>query len=140
MDTPLVNGTAYPYLEVQPQTYRFRILNAANDRFFNLQLYVADNTTVTADGSGQLGEPGQKTVVVDAHLIVSTLAFGEIDAGYLHNYQAHAAAGAGFVWVDRGDPMNRTNDVGAMELYASPVITNDPFRVIDALRARFAEP
>jgi len=42
MDTPLVNGTAYPYLEVEPKSYRFRILNAADDRFFNLQLYVAD--------------------------------------------------------------------------------------------------
>jgi hypothetical protein len=39
--------------------------------------------------------------------------------------------------VDRGDPMNRTSDVGAMELYASPVITSDPFRVIEALRERF---
>ncbi len=40
--------------------------------------------------------------------------------------------------VDRGDPMKRTNDVGAMELYASPVITTDPFRLIEALRERFA--
>jgi len=45
MDTPLVNGTVYPYLEVDPKTYRFRILNAANDRFFNLSLYVADGDT-----------------------------------------------------------------------------------------------
>ena len=50
MDTPLVNGTAYPYAAVDPKAYRLRILNAANDRFFNLQLYVADNTTVSADG------------------------------------------------------------------------------------------
>ena len=50
LDTPLVNGTAYPYLEVDPKAYRFRILNAANDRFFNLQLYVADESTVSADG------------------------------------------------------------------------------------------
>lgn len=42
MDTPIVNGTAYPYLEVEPRAYRFRILSAANDRFFNLQMYVAD--------------------------------------------------------------------------------------------------
>jgi len=42
MDTPIVNGTAYPYLEVEPKAYRFRILNAADDRFFNLQIYVAD--------------------------------------------------------------------------------------------------
>ncbi|MFB3789358.1 MAG: hypothetical protein ACE15F_23610 [bacterium] len=40
-DTPVINGTAYPYLEVQPKAYRFRILNAANDRFFNLQLHKA---------------------------------------------------------------------------------------------------
>jgi FtsP/CotA-like multicopper oxidase with cupredoxin domain len=45
LDTMLVNGTAYPYLEVQPQQYRFRILNAAHDRFLNLQLYQA-NTAV----------------------------------------------------------------------------------------------
>jgi FtsP/CotA-like multicopper oxidase with cupredoxin domain len=41
-DTPLVNGTAYPTLTVEPKAYRFRILNAANDRFWNLQLYEAD--------------------------------------------------------------------------------------------------
>ncbi|MEI7635242.1 MAG: multicopper oxidase domain-containing protein [bacterium] len=42
MDTPLVNGTAYPYLNVERKAYRFRILNACNDRFLNLQLYYAD--------------------------------------------------------------------------------------------------
>ena len=41
-DTPLVNGTAYPTTTVEPKTYRFRILNAANDRFWNLQWYIAD--------------------------------------------------------------------------------------------------
>ncbi len=49
-DTPLVNGTPYPYMNVEPKPYRFRILNAANDRFFNLQMYVADETTQAADG------------------------------------------------------------------------------------------
>lgn len=41
--------------------------------------------------------------------------------------------------VDRGDPMNRTSDVGAMELYAAPVISTDPFRLIEALQERLAE-
>ncbi len=40
-DTPIVNGTAYPTLTVDPKSYRFRILNAANDRFFNFSLYQA---------------------------------------------------------------------------------------------------
>ncbi len=46
-DTPIVNGTAYPTTTVDPQAYRYRILNAANDRFWNLQWYVADPTTGT---------------------------------------------------------------------------------------------
>ncbi len=41
-DTMLVNGTAYPYLTVEPKPYRFRILNASNDRSINLSLFVAD--------------------------------------------------------------------------------------------------
>ncbi len=41
-DTPIINGTAYPYVNVEPKPYRFRILNACNDRTLNLQLYVAD--------------------------------------------------------------------------------------------------
>jgi hypothetical protein len=39
--------------------------------------------------------------------------------------------------VDRGDPMSRTSDVGAMEMYAAAVISSDPFRVAAALRERF---
>lgn len=36
--------------------------------------------------------------------------------------------------VDRGDPANRTSDIGAMELYAASVVASDPFRVAAALR------
>ena len=39
MDTPVVNGTAYPYVKVDPKPYRLRILNASNDRTLNLSLY-----------------------------------------------------------------------------------------------------
>jgi hypothetical protein len=35
--------------------------------------------------------------------------------------------------VDRGDPFNRTADVGAMELYAQSVVSSDPFKVAAAL-------
>src|SRR5918999_441470 len=38
--------------------------------------------------------------------------------------------------VDRGDPSNRTSDIGAMELYAASVVASDPFRVAVALRER----
>ena len=35
LDTPVVNGMAYPTVTVPQGAYRFRILNAANDRMFN---------------------------------------------------------------------------------------------------------
>lgn len=37
-DTPVINGKAYPYLNVEPRRYRFRFLNGAQARFFNLVL------------------------------------------------------------------------------------------------------
>jgi FtsP/CotA-like multicopper oxidase with cupredoxin domain len=48
LDTPVINGTAYPKLTVTADKYRFRILNASHDRFYNLQLYVANNISNTA--------------------------------------------------------------------------------------------
>jgi hypothetical protein len=39
--------------------------------------------------------------------------------------------------VDRGDPASRASDIGAMELYAAPVVGSDPFGVIDQLRHAF---
>lgn len=58
-DTPLVNGTAYPFIDVQPQAYRFRVLNAADDRSFNLQLYVATSiiSSITLDNPGSNYDP-----------------------------------------------------------------------------------
>ncbi len=51
-DTPIVNGTAYPTVTLEPKSYRFRILNAANDRFFNFQWYLADATTASTGRNG----------------------------------------------------------------------------------------
>ena len=52
MDTPVVNGAAYPTTTLEPKPYRFRILNAANDRFFNLSLYQAvDANGTVCDGA-----------------------------------------------------------------------------------------
>jgi FtsP/CotA-like multicopper oxidase with cupredoxin domain len=44
MDTPVVNGVAYPVLHVAPAAYRFKILAAGNDRSWNLSWFVADST------------------------------------------------------------------------------------------------
>ena len=62
-DTPIVNGTAYPTLTVEPKAYRFRMLNAANDRFFNFQWYVGDPSTAST-GVNSLGQTVGATEVL----------------------------------------------------------------------------
>lgn len=54
-DTFLVNGQIQPYLSVEPRNYRFRILNAAVSRVFNLGLHDQDSrplsfTVIGSDG------------------------------------------------------------------------------------------
>lgn len=66
-DTPVVNGVAYPTVTVDPKAYRFRILNASNDRMLNLGLYVAADAntmdpnnpmvSLPAPVTGAIGQP-----------------------------------------------------------------------------------
>lgn len=58
-DSAVVNGTAFPTLTVDPKAYRFRILNAASDRFQNLSFYVADSTPANVSPDARLSEPGR---------------------------------------------------------------------------------
>ncbi len=41
MDTMVINGTVYPHLDIKPDAYRFKILNAGDDRFINMGMYIA---------------------------------------------------------------------------------------------------
>ena len=38
-DTPVINGEAYPYLQVEPRRYRVVVLNGSQARFYNLNLF-----------------------------------------------------------------------------------------------------
>jgi spore coat protein A len=51
-DTVLVNGKVWPFLEVEPRKYRFRVLNGSNSRFYHMTLQEA-----WASGA-PLGRPG----------------------------------------------------------------------------------
>src|ERR1700751_589026 len=46
-DTMLCNGTVYPSVKLEQRRYRFRLLNACNARFLNINLYIRD---ASADG------------------------------------------------------------------------------------------
>jgi FtsP/CotA-like multicopper oxidase with cupredoxin domain len=54
MDTPVVNGTHYPHLSVSRKAYRFRILNASDERTLNLQLYYAKSNAPMWNADGTL--------------------------------------------------------------------------------------
>lgn len=53
-DTILINGGVYPTLSVPPKRVRFRMLNAAQARFFHLNLYAESSTP----GEANLNVPG----------------------------------------------------------------------------------
>jgi spore coat protein A len=61
-DTSVVNGKAWPRLSVEPRKYRFRILNGANSRFYNLKVLSYDEQSGETDGEGppfvQIGNDG----------------------------------------------------------------------------------
>ncbi len=58
VDTPVVNGNAYPTITVQPKAYRLRILNACNDRYLNLSLFYAkSNGDMWDPATGALLDP-----------------------------------------------------------------------------------
>ncbi len=56
-DTIVVNGKVWPYLEVEPRKYRFRLLNAANARFFRLTLDSGQKFIQIGTDSGFLERP-----------------------------------------------------------------------------------
>jgi spore coat protein A, manganese oxidase len=56
-NSTLVNGKLFPYLEVQPTLYRFRILNGSNSQFFNLSLSNGQNFLQIGTDQGLLPAP-----------------------------------------------------------------------------------
>ncbi len=53
----VVNGRVSPYLDVEPQLYRFRLLNASNSRMFHLSLVPQQRFIQIGTDGGLLPEP-----------------------------------------------------------------------------------
>ncbi len=62
-DVMLVNGKVWPFLEVEPRLYRFRILNGCNARILNLDIGGARMWQIGAEG-GMWGQPVPVTQLV----------------------------------------------------------------------------
>ena len=88
MDVMMVNGTVYPFLTVEPKAYRFRILNACNDRFVNLQLY--------QDASGG-GTGATATAIVNLTTgSISSIGLTNGGSGYVRAPGINITGGGGF--------------------------------------------
>lgn len=56
-DTIIVNGKAWPYLEVEQRKYRFRILNSSNERFYRMRLNSGQQFIQIGSDGGLLQRP-----------------------------------------------------------------------------------
>lgn len=79
-DTPIVNGVAYPKVTLDPKTYRMRVLNAANDRFFNFQWYLADPTQ--GDGTTEVALDPAELAAAQTDPVVFPTPVGAKDSTY----------------------------------------------------------
>ncbi len=92
-DTPVVNGKAYPRLEVEPRRYRLRFLNGSQARFYHLSLGGLPMWIIGTEG-GLLPRP----VRVKDFLMAPAERFDVI---------------VDFSAVPRGSTITVTNDAGA---------------------------
>ena len=82
----LVNGTLFPFLDVEPRQYRFRLLNASNSRFYYLSLSSKQPFWQIGSDQGLLSAP-----VALEHL---TLAPGERADRHPRFCRTRAASGS----------------------------------------------
>jgi FtsP/CotA-like multicopper oxidase with cupredoxin domain len=135
VDTPVVNGNLYPYLPVGQKTYRFRILNAANDRMLNLQVYYASTAGPFVRFSGGGGSGASATATVSAAGVITNLTITSGGAGYtsaptisIFDAPGHTPAGSGATATATIDPVagtvNATLITAGGTGYSIPTVCN----------------
>jgi spore coat protein A, manganese oxidase len=90
-DAILVNNKIRPYFEVEPRLYRFRLLNAANSRFFQLSLSGGHSFHQIGSDQGLLSAP-----LPMKHLLLAPAERGDllIDFSTLSGQKVHLVHGA----------------------------------------------
>ncbi|MFL5428463.1 MAG: multicopper oxidase family protein [Myxococcales bacterium] len=91
-DTIVVNGKAWPFLDVQPKRYRFLLLNGSNARTYELSLSGASNKAAPhmwvignddgyLDAAVPVGAGGQKLVIMPGERYEVVVDFGGVAPG-----------------------------------------------------------
>jgi spore coat protein A len=65
-DTILVNGKVWPFFDVEPRRYRFRILNGSNARFYHLRLSSGQTFVQIAAEQGLFAAPVERHSILIA--------------------------------------------------------------------------
>jgi len=111
----LVNGKLFPFLEVEPRKYRFRVLNGANGRFYRLSL--SPNAEMHQIGTDQGALPAPIAVT---HV---QLAPGE-RADLVIDFAAHGGA----------QILLQSDSFVLMQFRVSPAVASDPSSLPTTLR------
>jgi spore coat protein A len=113
-DAILLNGKIRPYLEVEPRLYRFRVLNAANSRFFALSLSHNQPFHQIGTDQGLLTAPVRLTSL---NLAPAERADLLIDFSHVAGQQLHLMHGGAFEVLQ----FRVANNVGARARSYAPL-------------------
>lgn len=110
-DTILVNGKVWPYLNVEPRKYRFRLLNGSNTRFYRLKLEPKQPIYQIATDSGLIESPIelQEIILAPAERVEVIIDFSK-----LQGKRMVMTNDAPFPFPD-GDPVNPETVGNVME-------------------------
>jgi len=109
-DAVLVNGKLFPYLEVGPRRYRFRVLNGANGRFFHLTL----SRGPTSNGTFHQIGTDQGLLPAPVPLQRLSIAPGE-RADLIVDFSSHDFSGAG-----GGNVILKNDNLNVMQFRVAP--------------------
>jgi len=157
----MVLGRAFHYAKVERLRRDARAYRAEHDADYFADLVAVHEALGLADRCGRVATLAHLTPVKERELVLVAPSYDDPDLprAVWRALKTYAALGVesfnlavhtpplgepdpaweGFptlvYLVDRGDPSSRTTDWGGMELYASSVVSADPFDVAEALRA-----
>ena len=152
-DANLVNGVVWPYLEVEPRKYRFRMVNGANSRLYDLSLEPQPGANSSTLGFSQIGaDGGLFSTVADrpslnvapgdrADVVVDFSQFNVGDTILLRNNDIRASAGTTdevmqFRITDPTGPDTSSlpNALSSVTRYTQEEIDNAPVRRLELTR------
>jgi FtsP/CotA-like multicopper oxidase with cupredoxin domain len=121
-DTIIVNGNAWPNLNVDRHQYRFRVLNGSNARFFNLKMSNGMTFIQIGSDGGFLPKPAQlaSLLIAPGERADILVDFSELTPGT--KIRLLNEANAPFPGGDSPDP----NTIGQIMQFTVPVNSPEP--------------